>query len=311
MIFVLYENEAWLPPLVAGLEAEELPHELWHVHHGQLDLAEAPPEGIFLNRMSPSSHTRGHGESVDLTVEILAWLEHHGRRVVNGSRAFALEVSKARQALALQRHGIRTPRTFLAVGRDKALEAAAKLPAPFITKHNQGGKGLGIVLLESVDQLAAQLDAGAIDPGPKGQLLLQQYVEPAEGYITRVELLAGRFLYAMRSDTSEGFQLCPADACEVPAAAPEVCPAEAPRDKFTLAPMKADDPLVDPYLKLCAAEGIELAGIEFVQGHDGERYTYDINATTNYNPAVGEAAGVDGMRELAKYLRHLTAGSPA
>jgi len=302
MIVVLYENEDWLPPLVAGLEAEGLPHELWHVHEGQIDLASEPEPAIYLNRMSPSSHTRGHDESVDLTMEILAWLEHHERRVVNGSRAFALEVSKARQALALQRHGIRTPRTLMAVGREAALAAATKLPTPFITKHNQGGKGLGIVLMENVDQLAAQLDAGAIDFGPKGQLLLQQYIRPAEGYITRVEVLAGRLLYAMRSDTSEGFELCPADACEVPATAPEVCPADGPRDKFTLSPMTADDPLVGQYLTLCAAEGIEVAGIEFVQGEDGERYTYDINATTNYNTAVGEKAGLDGMRELARYL---------
>lgn len=306
MIVVLYENEDWLPPLTAGLESEGLPYDLWHVHRGMVDLASEPPPGIYLNRMSPSSHTRGHDESVDLTQEILAWLEHHGRRVVNGSRAFALEVSKARQALALHRHGIQTPRTLLAVGREAALEAAAKLPAPFITKHNQGGKGLGIVLLESVDHLAAQFEAGAIDLGPKGQLILQQYIKPAAGFITRVELVAGRFLYAMQSDTSEGFQLCPADACQVPAVAPEVCPADGSRDKFSLSPMRADDPLVAQYLKLCEAEGIELAGIEFVEDANGERYTYDINATTNYNSGVGEAAGIDGMREVARYLRRLT-----
>lgn len=303
-ILILYENPDWLPPLERGLAAEGLAYELWEVWRGSIDLAAPPPEGIYLNRMSPSSHTRGHLESVDLMSEILAWLEHHGRRVVNGSRAFALEVSKARQDMALRRHGIDTPRTMLAVGREASLTAAASFEGPFITKHNQGGKGLAIQLLRSADELAARLDDGSLEVGPKGQLVLQQYIAPREPFITRVELVNGRFLYALRSDTSQGFELCPADACAVPAAAPDVCPADGGA-RFTVSPLGADDPLVARYQALCAAEGIEIAGIEFVEDADGRRYTYDINGTTNYNESVGKKAGVDGMREIARYLKSL------
>ena len=303
-IHVLYENDAWLPPLERGLAAEGLTHSLWHVHQGSIDLSSEPPEGVFLNRMSPSSHTRGHLESVDLMAEILAWLEHHGRRVVNGSRAFALEVSKARQDLALRRHGIDTPRTVLVVGREAALKAAESFSGPFITKHNQGGKGLGIQLMSSADELATRLDDGSVEWGPKGQLVLQQYIRPREPFITRVEIVNGRFLYALRSDTSQGFELCPADACQVPAVAPDVCPADGGA-RFALSPLSADDPLVARYLTLCEVEGVEIAGIEFVEDADGRRYTYDINGTTNYNDSVGREAGIDGMREIARYLKSL------
>jgi hypothetical protein len=301
-IVVLYENEDWLPPLEAALAAEGLAYRLQKVWRGRLDLDREPDEAIYLNRMSPSSHTRGHLESVDLMGEMLAWLEHHGRRVVNGARAFELEVSKVKQDLALRRYGIHTPRTVMAVGREALLEAAADFDGPFITKHNQGGKGLGIQLFESADQLADHVDSESFDPGPRGQMLVQQYIEPREPFITRVELVAGEFVYAMRSDTSEGFELCPADACEVPSAAPEVCPVDGAA-KFSLSPLGADDPLVAKYRSLCEGEQIEIAGIEFVEGADGQRYTYDINTTTNYNSAVGEQAGVDGMRVIARYLR--------
>lgn len=306
MIHVLYENPDWLPPLEAGLRAEGLSYRLLEVWQGAIDPGEEPAPGIYLNRMSPSSHTRGHLESVDLTAEMLCWLEHHGRRVVNGSRAFALEVSKLRQDLVLRRHGILTPRTVLAVGREHLLHTAETFDGPFITKHNQGGKGLGIHLFESVGALRQHLDSGAFDAGPKGQVVLQQYIRPREPYITRVELVAGRFLYAMRSDTSQGFELCPADACQVPASAPDVCPADG-GSKFSLSPMRGDDPLVASYQRLCEAEGIELAGIELVESEDGRRYTYDINGTTNYNSAVGAQAGIDGMREVARYLKKLAA----
>lgn len=305
IVSILYENPDWLPPLEAGLQAEGLSYRLCKVAEGTVDPGAPPDDGLYLNRMSPSSHTRGHTEAVGLMQETLAWLEHHGRRVVNGSRAFALEISKLRQDLALRRYGILTPRTVLAVGRAAILQAAQSFDRPFITKHNQGGKGLGIQLYESARALERALDREDFDHGPRGQMILQDYIEPREPYITRVEIVGGRFLYAMRSDTSQGFELCPADACQVPAAVPDVCPADGGA-KFSPSPLAADDPLVVSYIALCRGEGIEVAGIEFVEDAEGRRYTYDINGTTNYNSEVGRAVGVDGMREVARYLRALS-----
>lgn len=303
-VHILYENPDWLPPLIAALDAEGLPHHLIEVHHGALPLDGEPPAGVWLNRMSPSSHTRGHGESVALTREMLHWLEACGRRVINGTAAFRLEISKVQQDLALRRHGIRTPRTVAGVGREALLALASTFDGPFITKHNQGGKGLGIELFDHADALAARFDAGAFDTGPDGVVVLQQYIRPKGGHITRVEMVGGRFLYAMHSATADGFELCPSDACQVPQQAPigEACPVDG-SGKFRVAPMKADDPIVAQYRALCEAEGIEVAGIEFVEGEDGQRYTYDINGTTNYNSGVGREAGIDGMREVARYIK--------
>lgn len=303
MVHVLYENPAWLPPLLHGLEAEGLPYTLHEVWRGVIDIGEPPQDGIWWNRMSPSSHTRGHLESVGLTAELLAWLESHGRRVINGSRAFALEVSKLRQDLALRRHGILTPRSLLAVGKAEILAAAATFKGPFITKHNQGGKGLGIQLYRGVEELSYALEQPDYDFGPRGQMLLQQYIQAPEPYITRVEVAFGRFLFAMRSATTGGFELCPSDACQAEKA-PSVCPADGTAT-FTPSPIGEDDPLVRQYLALCAAEGIDLAGIEFVEDAEGRRYTYDINGTTNYNGAVGRELGIDGMREVARGIKGL------
>ena len=62
-VVVLFENPDWLPPLEAGLKAEGLTYELREVWQGIVDPDEEPAEAIYLNRMSPSSHTRGHLES--------------------------------------------------------------------------------------------------------------------------------------------------------------------------------------------------------------------------------------------------------
>ena len=42
---------------------------------------------------------------------------------------------------------------------------------------------------------------------------MQRYIRAPEPFITRVEFVGGRFLYAVRVDTSQGFELCPADQC--------------------------------------------------------------------------------------------------
>jgi len=302
-IHILFENADWLPPLTEALEADGFPYRLVKLDVGIVKAGEAPAEGIWINRISPSSHTRGHAGAVGLAREVLFWLERHGRRVINGLSAFEFEMSKFRQDLALQQAGIRTPRTVLAVGHDRIIDAARSFDGPFITKHNQGGKGLGIELYNSAEALEADLNTGAFDLGPEQKLILQQYVSSPDGFITRVEIVGGRFLYAMQSSTEQGFELCPSDACQLQAA-PDVCPIDG-SSKFSASPITADDPLVKAYIGLCEREGIEIAGIEFIRDADGNRYTYDINGTTNYSGVLAEQIGIHGMREFVKYLRSL------
>ena len=67
--------------------------------------------------------------------------------------------------------------------------------------------------------------------------------------------------------------------------------------------MDSSDTLVEKYLQLMRNENIEVAGIEFIEDAQGRRYTYDINGTTNYSSALIRETGIDGMLELARYIR--------
>ncbi len=309
-VHVLYENPDWMPPLRAALQDRGLE---WAEHFcagGTVDIGSVPPEGVWLNRMSPSSHTRGHQGGVQFVRELLCWLEAWGRPVINGSRAFALEVSKVRQHAALLAAGIRTPRTIGVVGGVDALRGAAQnLQPPFITKHNQGGKGLGVQLFRSHDAFGEYLDAGRWEGGPDGVDLVQQYIEPAEPFITRVEIVDGRFLYAIRSSTAQGFELCPADACQIDEGA--FCPApgaegEPEEERFQLRPeVTASDDLVRELVAFTRDHELGLAGIEFVEDREGRRWVYDINGTSNYNAAVEARHGVSGMGAVADLCRRL------
>ena len=249
--------------------------------------------------MSASSHSRGHRYAPEYTGCVLAWLEYHGKRVINSGRALQLEVSKVAQYAALQALDIRTPHTVAAVGRDSIIEAAKVFDdRPFITKHNRAGKGLGVRLFHDLVSLVRYIDGPDFEPSVDGVTLIQEYIEAPEPFITRVEFVGGRFLYAVRVDTSEGFELCPADACREDGDHSEnVPPLFHIIDGF-------QNPLVSRYQHFLETNGINIAGIEFILDRRGEIYTYDVNTNTNYNSeAEAKAkAGASGMRAIAAYL---------
>jgi hypothetical protein len=304
-IHVIHENAAWLEPLAEALDSQRLPWRDWFLDRGVFDLSRPPPEGVFYNRMSASSHTRDHRYAAELTAAVLAWLAAHGRRIVNGPRALDLEISKARQYAALETAGIRTPRTVLVAGKDQLVRALWEHFAggPAILKPNRGGKGLGVRLFHTAEALAEYLDGPDYEPPVDGLHLLQQYIRAPEPLITRAEFIGGRFLYAVEVDTSEGFELCPADVCAVGDA---FCPggpeaAEEPRAKFTIID-DIDAGLKQRYEAFLAANAIEVAGIEFIRDGEGVAYTYDVNTNTNYNPEAEARAGRSAMTALARFL---------
>ena len=301
-IHVIHENDAWVVPLRAAFDELSLPFEEWHLDEGLLDLSTAPPEGVFYNRMSASSHTRGHRYAPELTAGVLAWLESHGRRVVNDSRALRLEISKIAQYAALRDYGIRTPRTIAAVGKTNIVAAAQRMQGSFITKHNRAGKGLGVKLFNDVGALRAHLGSDAFEDSVDGITLIQEYIRAPEPFITRVEFVGGQFLYAVRVDTSLGFERCPADVCQVGDA---FCPVgEQPRDskpRFRIVD-GFRNPIVEKYQRFITDHGIGVAGIEFIENASGEIFTYDVNTNTNYNSDAEAEAGLFGMRSVAKYL---------
>jgi hypothetical protein len=309
-IYVIHENDAWVEPLRAAFQEQGLPYEEWFLSEGLLDLESVPPEGVFYNRMSASSHTRDHRYAAELTGGVLRWLEHHGRRVVNDSRALRLEVSKVEQYETLKEYGIKTPRTIAAVGHEHIVAAARRMSGPFITKHNRAGKGLGVKLFQDVAALEAHVASPAFEDSVDGITLIQEYIRAPEPYITRVEFVGGEFLYAVRVDTSLGFELCPADVCQVGDAFCPVGEQPAPvpsAPRFRIVKDFRNDALIEKYRRLLADHGVGIAGIEHIVDAKGEIYTYDINTNTNYNAGAESEAGLHGMKSVAAYLgRELT-----
>jgi len=315
-VYVIHENDAWVEPLREEFAALRIPFAEWFLDEGILDLRQAPPPGIFYNRMSASSHTRDHRYAPELTGAVLAWLKGHGRTIVNGERALQLEVSKVAQYQALAKFGIDTPDTLAVVGKQNIAAAARRLGCPVILKHNRAGKGLGVRLLLSAAALDEHLGGEDFAKSIDGITLVQRYIKAPEPFITRVEFVGGKFLYAVRVDTSQGFELCPADACQIDAPTlAGVCPAVAPSERFQIV-RGFDHPLLPRWQAFLAANDIGIAGIEFIVDANGRSLTYDVNTNTNYNPdaeAKDRRTGTSrsGMGAIAAHLGQLLAEQSA
>ncbi len=296
-IHVLHENPEWFRPIGSALDAARLPYQQWLLGDGALDLSQPPPAGVFWSRVSASSHTRGHPHAKDQARGLLSWLHAHGRRVVNGRRALEFEVSKVDQTVALAAAGFDVPRTVAVAGTAGLPAAARALPAPFIAKHNQGGKGLGVRLFGRHQEFEDYLASAGYEPPADGITLLQEYLRAAEPRITRAEVVGGEFVYAITADTAAGgFQLCPADACAA--------------DGSTTASLFGlrrdfDHPITGRYERFAREHGIDIAGFEFIETADGRLVTYDINTTTNYNAQIEAAAARPALRAVAAYLGRL------
>ncbi|MHA7274244.1 ATP-grasp domain-containing protein [Arthrobacter sp. TMT4-20] len=308
-IFALHENPEWFPPFAKAFEAKGVEVEEWLLTDGVLDLDQEPPEGIFWSRISASSHTRDHHLSKDYARAVLSWLEAHGRRTVNGRRILELEMSKVDQLTALKAAGIDTPRTVAAIGKHRILDAAAGFPAPFITKHNQGGKGLGVRKFESHEELAEYVESPEFEEPQDGITLIQEFIQAAEPIITRVEIVGGEFIYAIQADTARGgFQLCPADACAIdPVTGKPIMPPGAtiaPEEGQQLFSLREgfDHPIIGKYLEFTRRNNIEVCGIEFIETADGRILTYDVNTNTNYNAVVEAQAPRSAPDALVEYL---------
>ena len=142
--------------------------------------------------------------------------------------------------------------------------------------------------------LRTYVDSADYEPPVDGLQLLQEHVRAPRPVITRAEFVGGRFLYAVEVDTSQGFELCPADACAI---GDRACPVDVvPPAKFRILPGMPDR-LRERIEQFLMGSGIEVAGVEFITDLTGRTLAYDVNTNTNYNP---EAEARDGRTGTAR-----------
>lgn len=298
-IEVLFEHPAWCAPLFGALQRRGVPHRRLDARELSFDPAWRPARAaepdagaLLFNRMSPSAHLRGLPGAVGWTRALLAARERRGHRVVNGSRAFGFETSKALQIALFEELGIPRPATRVAHTLRGLTAAAGEIGFPLVVKPNLGGSGAGITRFDDRESLRAALEVDEVDFGPDGTALVQEWIPARDDRITRFEVLDGRLLYAIHvTSPSDCFDLCPADLVEGDARGRGVEPADPP------------DELVEQAVRVVGAAGVEVGGVEaVVDDRDGTARFYDLNALSNFVADPERVVGLDPFDRLAGYL---------
>jgi D-Ala-D-Ala ligase-like protein len=307
-IAIYYEHPHWFEPLFQQLDARGVNWVKVHARNQVYDVSSQEQEySLLFNRMSPSAWQRGLAHTIFYTLNYLAYLEAKGVRVVNGYRCFAHEISKALQLSNLDKLGLPYPKAQVISHPSQAMAAAEAIGYPIVIKPNIGGSGAGIERFDSPQEFRAAVEGNRLSFGIDSTALVQEAFTARDGIITRVEVLGGKYLYAIRIHiTGESYNLCPADICQNTRGEELTriaCPVDAPKSGMKVEGYDAPKRVIEDVERIAELANLEVGGIEYVtDDRTGKQLYYDVNALSNFVADPVRVVGFNPYSRLAKFL---------
>jgi len=292
----LFEHPTWTQPVREALHQRGVAVEAIDVGAIQWRVDQAPPAvDWWINRVNSMPSIGRPASVVASTGHILAWLELHGQRVVNGSAVHRIGSSKAAQGALFARIGMDTPAS-VAVGHPTDVHAAMEtLGCPVLVKPNVGGSGVGIRRFDEPSQLD---DAAALDPidlGADGTGIVQRVIESADGLVHRIEMLGHEVLYATAQPlATDGFNYCAVDGTAAVGGS-------------ALRLTEPADAVVHQAAACMAAAEADVGSIEYIVDADtGRPNFFDFNPYSNFITGYDDELGFD---PIERYLDFVLASS--
>jgi hypothetical protein len=307
-IAIYYEHPDWFRPLFQQMDDRGVPWLKIDARHHRYDVASPERDySLLFNRMSPSAWQRGLGHGIFYTLNYLAHLEAKGVRVVNGYRCFTHEISKALQLTNLEKLGLPYPKARVIDHPSQALEAAEAIGYPVVLKPNIGGSGAGIERFNTPNELQRAVEENRLYFGIDSTALVQEAFTARDGIITRVEVLGGKYLYAIKIYiTGESYNLCPADICQNTRGEELTriaCPVDAPKSGMKVEGYEPPRQVIDDVERIVELAGVEVGGIEYVvDDRTGQQLYYDVNALSNFVADPVRVIGFNPYARLADFL---------
>jgi hypothetical protein len=308
-IAVYYEHPDWFRPLFQQLDRLDANWLKVDARHHSYDATSRERQySLLFNRMSPSAWQRGLGHAIFYTLNYLAHLEETGVRVVNGSRAFTHETSKALQLQVMESLGLPCPKAHVINHVSQALEAAEAVGYPVVIKPNIGGSGAGVERFASQAELRRAVDDKRLYFGIDSVALIQEAFTPHDNIITRVEVVGGQYLYAIRIHLTgnDGYNLCPGDICQSTKGeelSRLACPVDAPKSGLKVESYEPPRRVIEDVERVMEVAGIEVGGIEYViDDRTGRQLYYDVNALSNFVADPERVIGFNPYTRLAEFL---------
>src|SRR5882724_181913 len=267
-IAVYYEHPDWFRPLFQQLDERGAHWVKVDVRDHLYDVASAKQDySLLFNRMSPS----------------------------------------ALQLTNLEKLGLPYPKARVINHPSQALAAAEAIGYPVVIKPNIGGSGAGIERFNSKEELHAAVEANRLYFGIDSTALVQEAFTARDVIITRVEVLGGKFLYAIQIHiTGESYNLCPADICQNTRGEELTriaCPVDAPKSGMKVEGYDPAPQVIEDVERIVELAGVEVGGIEYVvDDRTGRQLYYDVNALSNFVADPVRVVGFNPYARLADFL---------
>lgn len=213
----------------------------------------------------------------DLGFAVLRHLETMETPTTLTSQALMTARNKFLALQALQKAGVRIPRTILVASRMDAEEALRLLPSPAVLKLLTGTQGIGVLRVKEPAEAASIIDT----LHSLGEMIaIQEYI-PHPGVDIRALVVGGKVVGSMK----------------------RVAKLHEWRTNIHLGakplPHKLDQVAEETSLKAAQATGLEIAGVDLVY-RENEPYVLEVNACPGFRGLV-EASGVDVAASMVGY----------
>lgn len=253
---------------------------------------------MLVSRIFASAVFRGHGFVHERMRGLVADAERRGIPLVNPARAHFFEIDKRRAVEELARAGVDVPRV-QACGTPEELlplvgtcepaeegcgDAASSMAQrgfayPCIIKPNCGGRTTYTAVARTAEEARAFLDGV-----PRIEFIVEDYIEPERGFITRVELVDGACALIVKRSVVDGGL-----------------------SAYHLGSRYELYPECEPWIRAAAEEAGRALSIGFgsfdIIESGGRAYVIDANSVSNVSPDNTETfGGFDLMHEYAQAI---------
>ncbi len=274
---ILYESQEWSSfKIHSDVERMGVSAELIDMQQ-DIDLQKLHSFDLLVSRVFASSVFRGHEKSLEQMPAVIDFCDKNKIPMINPTAAHSYEISKAASTAVLKTHGIDVPEVY-GVFTPNQLLSATNIEYPCVVKPDCGGRSNCTFIIHSRDELVT-----ALKDAPNLQYIVQQYISPIYGYLTRIEVIDGSCkLILKRSVTESGLS------------------------SYNLGSTYEHYSDCSENIKNTAVKAMDILFIESgsmdIIESDSGFYIIDINSVSNASEDNTEMFGFDLMLETAKYI---------
>lgn len=292
VVGVLFESDEWsdhkLGAEISSALKVTLPgitHDVRLINMQQANSIDAALKcDVLVSRVFASALNRGHEQALHNMSALIQAIEGTSILLINEPRAHAYEIDKFASTDALHEAGISVPRIYAKGTPQKLIaEDEAAFVYPCVIKPVCSGRTVDTAIVKN-EQEALKF----LSQAPEREFIIQHYIAPERGFITRVEIIGGKVaLVVKRGVADNGLSAYRFGSTY------ELYPDVSPE-------------IVEDCETAAAALGFTFGSYDVIESEAGN-FFIDANSVSNVSEDNTEMFGRDLMKEHAEEIARIVA----